>query len=299
LSQGLTALPVAGADPVDHAVGSPASIWMWHEIDVALKGLLQQVSPQHLMRRPSRKNLTLLHQDDVMGDIHDLIEVMKHRDDRKTFLCVEFAQEGQQFGLVSDVEKARGLIKKKDARLLRQSHRQPSSLPFTAGQGRELPRTQILKADAKNGAFDNPAVPCRQSTKPGTVRITALFNEFFDAQADGNLWCLAQDGNLAGDGASRQRVERLPGQADFAFRRVFESGEAFEKRAFTGAVRAAYDGNPAFKRNGIDLSERLSLIIDDAETKRLSRDGLRPLFARRPVHPATSRMALRREDKLR
>ncbi|WP_042935846.1 hypothetical protein [Bradyrhizobium lupini] len=79
-------LPIAGADPIDHAIGSPASVGMWNEIDVALKGLPQQVSPKHLVCRPSRENLTLLHQDDVIGDIHNLIEIVKHRDDREPFL---------------------------------------------------------------------------------------------------------------------------------------------------------------------------------------------------------------------
>lgn len=117
----------------------------------------------------------------------------------KTFSVLSLrSRRVRQSGLVSDVEKARGLIKKKDARLLRQSHRQPSS-PFTAGQGRVASHANF-EGRRENGA-DNPAVPCRQSTAV-TVRITALFNEFFDAQAGGNLWCLAQDGNLAGDGAS-------------------------------------------------------------------------------------------------
>jgi hypothetical protein len=62
------------------------------------------------------------------------VEIVEHRDDRRSPFAVEIAQKVEHLQLVAQIEESGRLVEQQDARILRECHRDPHALTLPARQ---------------------------------------------------------------------------------------------------------------------------------------------------------------------
>ena len=271
---------------------------MRNDIDPAFESLPQKAGLKHVVGRTCCENLTSTHQYDVVRYIHYVIEVVEDCNDREPIISIEATKERQKFRLMSDIEEARRFIEKQNTRLLRKSHRQPGSLSFAARESCYLAVAQMVKIDPRNRAVDNREVVIREPPEPGTMRVPALLDKFFDCQAYWSFRRLAHHGDMSGDFASGHRFQRVSRQTHVPRSRSFKPREAFQKSAFSRAVCAAYRGNASLNHGDGHVFQRRGF-KGYAHVDGFGRNWVGWRMTHEDRHTDASRKALRREDRLR
>ncbi len=109
-------------------------------------------------------------------------------------LVVESAEEMHDFHLVGNVEKAGGLIEQEDARLLRESERDPGALTLAAGEATQGARGEWSGVSGIHRPLDGFDVGSRDALEDALVRVAAAEYELADGEVGSRIGRLGENG---------------------------------------------------------------------------------------------------------
>ena len=88
----------------------------------------------HVPRRADLLDVPLAHHDDLVGDLHRLLLVVRDDHRRRVRLVVEAAEPVAQLGPHAGVERAERLVEEEHGRIDRERAGEPHPLPLPAGE---------------------------------------------------------------------------------------------------------------------------------------------------------------------
>ena len=107
-------------------------------------------------RRTSLLDLALVHDDDLLGDVHRLLLVVGDEDRRDVDLVVETAEPLAKLLADGRVERTERLVEKEDARLDRERPGKCHPLALAAGELRRVAARQALEVHQTEELVDAP-----------------------------------------------------------------------------------------------------------------------------------------------
>ncbi len=91
--------------------------------------------------------MALAHHDDLVGDLHRLLLVVRDEDGRHVHLVVEAPQPFAQLLANGGVERPEGLVEEEHGRIDCERAGQPHPLPLAAGELRRIALCEALELD--------------------------------------------------------------------------------------------------------------------------------------------------------
>ena len=151
-----------------------------------------------------------------MAEAGRIIQIMHDHDNGYPCFLIKPRNQFHKLQLVMNIQKSRRFIKQQDFRFLRQGHRQPGALPFTAGKSADTFMPHFGHTRRRQRLINYPAVFFGQLRKGRLVGNTAAARQIPHGHITGRLCRLGQNGYTFGDRFGRQRSHILIAQIDNA-----------------------------------------------------------------------------------
>ncbi len=228
---------------------------------ITLHAQLEDTSsrPFELLNRALRRDLPLVHHDDVVAGVLDVGQQMRREDQVDVLVVAEIADELEHLVAPLGIHPVRRLVEKQQIGIVDERLRQLDSLLHARRIRLDVAVTRLAEADVVEHLVGT--LHRVDGGQPG--KLTAIAHERYRVHA-GNVRVAL--GHVADVGTNLHRpfgdVEAQHGHASFV--RLHEAEQSLQHGALASAVRAQ-KADRAAREPRSDVLERLVLAVDDRD----------------------------------
>ena len=185
-----------------------------------------------------------LEQDDAVGDVAGLLQVVEHDTHRDAVVVGEVADQVEDLDLVAEVEVGRRLVEEEDRRLLAQARGQPHALALAAGELVDAAVGHPGDPGDVHGPPDRLAC-VRVATLPApAVRVPAVRHDVAHRDPVGRRAALGEQRHRPSERLGAQEQCRGPVvEVDVAGVRTVQAGHRAQQGGLATAVRTDQGGD--------------------------------------------------------